>query len=181
MAGARSPIVDRPAVPSVYGVPSDRKGFLTWTDVARRLAEARVYWVATSGQGTREGRPRIRPVDGNVVDGVLYLTGSPESSWVRDLMANTQVAVHIDGTADVVILEGDAEHIARAAPGQAERIAAASVAKYPEYGETVDNFRGPGLFAIRPRVVVAWKAFPRDVTRFRFQAGAYPPARRSRS
>ena len=168
MADLQDPLVDRPAVPSVYGVPRGRKGLLAWDEVARLLADARVYWVSTSGRGAREGKPRIRPVDGNFVGGLLYLTGSPESAWVRDLIANPQVAVHSDGSGHVIILEGDAEHIEQAAPGQAEGIAAASVAKYPDYGETVENFRGPGLFAVRPRVVVAWRSFPRDVTRFRF-------------
>ena len=159
------PKVDRPAMPKVYGVPTSRKGLRPWDEVAAVITAARAYWVATVGN---RGSPRIRPVDGNFVDGIVYVTGSIHAAWVRDLIANPSVAVHLDGVGDVVILEGEAEHIAAAASGLAERLGAISFAKYPEYGETVDNFRGPGLFAIRPRVVVAWKQFPRDVTRFTF-------------
>ena len=163
------PKVGRPTIPSVYGVPTGRKGLRSWDEVAARIATAEAYWVATLGRG---GAPRIRPVDGNFVDGVLYLTGSPAASWARDLVARPAVSVSLDNVADVVILEGDAEHLARADDALAQRIADAAIAKYPQYGQTVDNFRGPGVFAVRPRVVVAWKQFPRDVTRFSFDAEA---------
>ncbi len=78
---------------------------MDWSDVERRLMEARVYWIATSGPG---GRARVRPVDGIYLDGTLYVGGSPETRWVRDILANPQVAVHLDDGHDVVILEGEA-------------------------------------------------------------------------
>jgi hypothetical protein len=33
---------------------------------------------------------------------------------------------------------------------------------------TADAYGGPGMFGIRPRWAIAWKSFPKDVTRFRF-------------
>jgi hypothetical protein len=166
-----TPIADRPRMPHEYGVPSTTTGLVPWSQVATRLTEAKVYWVATSGPG---GEPRVRPLDGLFVDGTLYVGGSPETRWARDLMANQRVAVHLDDGYDVVILEGVAELLEHGVgPALAERLAAESNAKYPAYGMTADNYTGPGPFAIRPQVAYAWSKFPKDVTRFRFEVA--PP------
>ena len=139
---------------------------LEWSHVERRLTDARVYWLATSGPG---GRPRVRPLDGLYVDGLIFLGGSPKTRWSRDLEENPQVAIHLDDGSDVVIVEGVAELLeAGVDPELAKRLAAASNAKYPEYGMTADSYNGPGPYAVRPRVAYGWKNFPRDVTRFRF-------------
>jgi hypothetical protein len=161
-----SPRADRPRMPKEYGVPMKGGDLVAWSDVERRLAEATVYWISTSGPG---GKPRVRPVDGIYVDGTLYVGGSPETRWARDLEANPQVAVHLDGGMEAMILEGEAELLeAGVEPELAERLAAASNAKYPQYGMTAESYKGPGPFAIRPRFALAWTSFPKDVTRFRF-------------
>jgi hypothetical protein len=164
------PRIDRPRIPREYGVPRSRSGLLGWDHVDRRLREATVYWVATSGP---DGRPRVRPVDGIWLDGVLYVGGSPETRWVQDLLANGQVAVHLDGSSDVVILEGTAAQPAAIEEGLAERLAEASNAKYPQYGVTAADYLG-GMrpFVIRVQKAVAWTSFPRDVTRFTFPTAA---------
>jgi nitroimidazol reductase NimA-like FMN-containing flavoprotein (pyridoxamine 5'-phosphate oxidase superfamily) len=163
-------IADRPRIPREYGVPANTKGLVPWSRVEARLTEAKVYWVATAGP---EGRPRVRPVDGIYVDGTIYVGGSPETRWARDLMANPRVAVHLDGGHDVVILEGVAELLEHGVDSAtAERLAAASNAKYPEYGVKASDYKGPGPFAIRPHVAFAWASFPKDVTRFRFEEGS---------
>ena len=162
-----TPTADRPTVPKAYGVPNHTKDLVPWSHVEERLTAATVYWVATSGPG---GMPRVRPVDGIYVDGVLYVGGSPETRWARDLDANSQVAVHLDDGYDAVIIEGEARLLeAGVDPEMAERLAAASNAKYPQYGVTAANYSGPGPYAIRPRVAFAWTSFPKDVTRFRFE------------
>lgn len=163
-------VAERAWLPSEYGSPKAGAALLEWSHVESRLAAARVYWIATVGP---EGRPRVRPVDGLYVDGVIYLGGSPKTRWVRDLLANPEVAIHLDDGSDVVIVEGAAELMEAGAPPElAERLAAASNAKYPEYGMTPADYRGPGPFAIRPRAVLAWTDFPNDLTRFRFSESA---------
>src|SRR5262245_38934251 len=102
------------------------------------------------------------------VDGVIYVGGSEETRWIRDVVENPQVSVHLDGVVDVVIIEGEAEVLQGTSDELAQRLAAASNAKFPEYGMTADSFRGPGPVAIRLRKVVAWTDFTRDPTRFRF-------------
>jgi hypothetical protein len=160
------PRSDRPRIPREYGTPTSAKGMLEWDYVERRLTDARAYWVATSGPG---GRPRVRPVDGIYVDGTIYVGGSPKTRWVRDLFANANVSVHLDGP-EVVIVEGVAELLERVPRDTAERLAAASNAKYPEYKMTPESYSGPGPWAIRPRKVVAWTNFAKDPTRFRFDS-----------
>lgn len=160
------PTADRPIVPREYGVPESAEGLIAWADVERRLADARVYWLATSGPG---GRPRVRPVDGIYDNGVIYVGGSPATRWVRDVLANPQVSVHLDDGYDVVILEGEAVMPEAGVDHEtAERLAALSNEKYPQYGMTAESYESPGSIAFRPARGFAWKSFPSDVTRFRF-------------
>jgi hypothetical protein len=163
-----SPTAERPRLPRDYGMPASPKGLLDWSAVEQRWIEAKVYWLATSGPG---GVPRVRPLDGIFVDGRLYVGGSPETRWARDLETNPQVSVHLDDGFDVSILEGEAELLeAGVDRALAERLAAESNRKYPQYGMTADSYSGPGPYVIRPRTGFAWKAFPKDLTRFRFEA-----------
>jgi nitroimidazol reductase NimA-like FMN-containing flavoprotein (pyridoxamine 5'-phosphate oxidase superfamily) len=160
-----APRVDRPEIPAEYGV-AKATGHVEWAHVEERLDAARVYWIATVGPG---GRPRVRPVDGMYVDGVIYVGGSPETRWVRDVAANPAVSIHLDTLeGDVVIVEGDAAVLEHNSDEFAERMAAVSNAKFPEYGMTAASFRGPGPIAITPRKVIAWTNFMKDPTRFRF-------------
>jgi hypothetical protein len=162
-----APTADRPIIPTDYGIPASTQGLLDWAHVDRRLAQATVYWLATSGPGAI---PRVRPVDGLWHDGVLYVGGHPDTRWARDLVANPRVAVHLDDGTDVAILEGDAELLEHGVDAElAAILAALSNEKYPQYGMTAASYEaGPGPFAIRPRRAFAWTSFPRDVTRFRW-------------
>src|SRR5687768_15408372 len=126
------PTTDRPTIPREYGMPANLDGLIAWDAVTARLREANVYWVATSGPG---GRPRVRPVDGIWVDGMLWVGGSPQTRWVRDLLANPQVSVHLDDGWDVAILEGVADLVeGGVGDALAARLAAESNRKYPQYG-----------------------------------------------
>jgi nitroimidazol reductase NimA-like FMN-containing flavoprotein (pyridoxamine 5'-phosphate oxidase superfamily) len=160
------PHVDRPEIPPEYGV-ARATGQVEWAHVVERLDAARVYWIATVGP---TGRPRVRPVDGMFVDGVIYVGGSLQTRWVREIAEHPLVSVHLDTRdGDVVIVEGDARILESNSDAFADRMAAASNAKYPEYGMTAAQFKGPGPIAIRPRKVIAWTSFMKDPTRFRFR------------
>ena len=152
------PVADRPRIPRDYGVPKSRTGLMDWSAVEERLRDARVYWVATAGP---DGEPRVRPLDGLYVDGVLYVGGSPETRWVRDLEANPRASVHLDGGTEVVILEGPAEILNGVDPETARRLAAESTRKYPEYGMTEASYTGPGPIAIRTVRRSPGNTFPR--------------------
>ena len=159
-----SPVIDRPEIPAEYGTARATE-FVAWDHIEDRLTTERVYWVVTVGSA---GRPRVRPIDGLYIEGAVYIGGSPETRWVRDLTENPHVAVHLDGLGDVVILEGEAERLATVDAALAESLAAASNAKFPEYRMTAAVYRKQGAIRIRPRKVIAWTDFTRDPTRFRF-------------
>ena len=167
---ASEPEIDRPGIPAEYGVATDTAGLLPWSHVVRRLTDAPVYWLATIG---RSGTPRVRPVDGTFVDGVLYLGGSVETAWVRDLLEHPKVSVHLEGAEkmDVLVLEGEAEHLEGQVPRElGERLAAATYAKYPQYGAvSADSYGRAGSFRIRPTWAVAATDFAKNPTRFRFR------------
>jgi len=158
------PRIDRPEIPAEYGT-SKATEHVEWGHVEDRLTTDRVYWIATVGPG---GRPRVRPIDGVYVDGVIYVGGSPKTRWVRELAGNSHVSVHLDGLGEVVIVEGEAEVLAGVDDELAGRLAAALNAKYPEYGMTRAFYRANGAIAITPRKVIAWTAISKDPTRFRF-------------
>jgi Pyridoxamine 5'-phosphate oxidase len=160
------PVADRPRMPRGYGVPRTTQGLLPWSHVEQRLTDAKNYWVSTSGPG---GRPHAMPIWGGYVDGTLYVEGSPMTRRGRDLAQNPQVAVHLESGDDVVALEGIAEHLTSGPdPEVGERLAAAMTAKYTGYSPSPHDWDSGGLYAIRPRVAFAWRQFPKDCTRFRF-------------
>ena len=63
---------------------------------------------------------------------------------------------------DVVIVEGVTERVTDPGPALAERVSAASTAKYGMGSRNIE-----GSYAVRPHVVVAWTAsgFPHTATR----------------
>jgi nitroimidazol reductase NimA-like FMN-containing flavoprotein (pyridoxamine 5'-phosphate oxidase superfamily) len=158
------PRIDRPEIPAEYGVTKATQ-HVEWSRVEDRLARDRVYWVATVGPG---GRPRVRPIDGLYLEGVIYVGGSPLTRWVQELANNPHVSVHLDDVDDVLIVEGDAEVLTAVEPELAGRLAAASNAKFPEYRMKAEFYVSNGAIAIRPRKVIAWTDITKDPTRFRF-------------
>ena len=158
------PRVDRPEIPAEYGIGNATET-VEWNHVEERLNADRVYWIATVGP---TARPRVRPVDGMYLEGVIYVGGELSARWIRELGANPHVSVHLDGTDDVVIVDGEAQILDGLDDEHAEKLAAVSQRKFPEYGMTAASFRGPGPIAITPRKVVAWTNFMRDPTRFTF-------------
>ena len=136
---------------------------LPWSHVEERLSGAHNYRVATTRP---DGRPHVTPVWGLWVDGTFYFGGTPRSSKARNLADNPNVAVHLEGGEDVVILEGKAEVVTDPDPAFSERVAAASIAKYSVGSRDIE-----GSYAVRPRVVFAWleNSFPSTATRWLFE------------
>lgn len=136
----------RPHAPG-YGIRSDARGLLSWGFVEERMAAALNYWVATVRP---DGRPQMTPVWRLWVDGVFYFGCGPRTRKARNIAGNPNVTVHPEGE-DVVILEGVAEVVTDPGPALAERVSAASAAKYGMGSHNIT-----GSFAVRPRVVFAW-------------------------
>ena len=163
--GKPTPRIDRPAIPAEYGV-SKATEFVDWAHVEDRLMRDRAYWIATVGKG---GRPSVRPVDGVYVDGAIFIGGSPETRWVREVGTNPWVSVHLDGIEDVIILDGEATMLSGIGDDLAGRLASASNAKYPEYAMTATFYKSHGVISIRLRKVISWTDIAKNPTRFRIE------------
>jgi hypothetical protein len=163
-ASGPGPHASRPRIPPEYGVPRHAKGLLPWSHVVERLEAARVYWVCAAGPG---GQPHATPVDGLWLDGALYFGGSPATRRQRYLRANPAASVHLESGSDVVILNGEARESAGVPRALAERLAAASNAKYG-YGQSAADYEKGGYSVFRPREAFAWKDGLQNATRWRF-------------
>lgn len=159
-----APRIDRPEIPLDYGM-SKATQHVEWSRVEERLTRERVVWLATVGPS---GRPRVRPIDAVYLEGAIYVGGSPATRWVQEVGLNPHVSVHLDDVNDVLIVEGDADVLTTMDPALAERLAAASNAKFPEYGMKAGYYVSHGAIAIRLRKVIAWTDITKDPTRFRF-------------
>jgi nitroimidazol reductase NimA-like FMN-containing flavoprotein (pyridoxamine 5'-phosphate oxidase superfamily) len=160
--------VGRPYIPG-YGVPHNKKGMLPWSFVTERLAEAKNYWICTTDP---LGRPHATPVWGMWLDEQLYFGGGADTRRNRNLVANPAVCVHLESGSEVVIVHGEAQAL-RAAPHElAVRLSEASAQKYA-YAPKPEEYEADagGTFVMRPRVVLAWKQFPKDAARWEFRHG----------
>jgi hypothetical protein len=167
-AAGPGPQASRPRIPPEYGVPKNNKGLLPWSHVVERLEAARVYWVCAVGP---DGQPHATPVDGLWLDGALYFGGSPATRRQRYLRANPAASVHLESGSDVVILNGEARESPGVARALAERLAAASNAKYG-YGQSAAGYQKGGFSVFRPREAFAWKDGLANATRWRFSSEA---------
>jgi Pyridoxamine 5'-phosphate oxidase len=154
--------------PAAYGTPGESDSLLPWSYVEARLQTAANYWITTVGPGAR---PHARPVDGVWIDGALCFGGSPETRWVRNLMANRAISAHLSSEAEAIILEGTAEYVTDPSHALAAPQAAASKAKYPQYFSGREMPFRP-FWVLRPSTAYAWtlEGFPRGATRWRFDA-----------
>lgn len=159
---------DRPHLPKDYGVPADEETLLPWSWVVERLEAARNYWFSTTRP---DGRPHAMPAWAVWQDGVLYFEGSPETRRARNVTANPALAVHLESGDQVVVLEGEARDASPPERSVAERLAVAFAAKYGashDYRPKPDQWDNGGLWAMRPKVAIAWSEFPKTMTRWRF-------------
>jgi hypothetical protein len=153
--------------PAAYGTPGGPDSRLPWRDVEERVRAASNYWITTVGP---HARPHARPVDGVWIDGALCFGGSPETRWVRNLMTNPSISVHLSSEAEAIILEGTAEYVTDPSHPLAAPSMAASKEKYPQYSSGNEMPFRP-FWVLRPTTAFAWtlEDFPRGATRWRFE------------
>ena len=98
---------------------------MPWPEARRRLADARLYWLATTAP---DGRPHVRPVLGVWVDGSLHTTSSPAARKARNLAANNSCSFSTSADGVDVVLEGNAVKVVE--PTHLQRVAEAYASKY---------------------------------------------------
>lgn len=163
-----SPRVDRPIMPDGYGI-DEATEFLSWTTVESKLSGALHYWLSTVSPNDS---PHVVPRWGVWLDGGFWYDGSPNTRHVRNLDENQECALHLeDGTAATIVY-GRSKQAKPAAGEWGTRLSAEFQRKYaPGYAPRPDAWSGEGaggLRTLRPRTVLAWTEFPKDMTRFSF-------------
>lgn len=135
---------------------------LDWAEVRERLEQSKHFWFSTADASAT---PHARPIWGAWVDDTLYADGGVQvTRWGRDLLANPRTQVHLESATEVVIIDGDFSMSNDLTAESFARVQASYLRRYESYQpESAD-----GLFMVKPRHVLAWTTFPRDVTRFDF-------------
>ncbi len=158
------PSASRPHITDpAYDIPKSKTGLLPWSHVTGRMTEAKCYWVCSVDP---THHPHATPVDGVWMDDALYFGGSPQTRRNRNLKTNPAACIHLENGLDVVILHGEV-HEQTPNPALSIRLSEGTLAKYG-YGPKPEDYAKTGVQVFRPRVVFAWKQFPKDVTRWQF-------------
>jgi general stress protein 26 len=145
-----------------------------WSDAARVLEQAELYWLTTV---RADGRPHVTPLIGLAENETVYFCTGLREQKARNLEHNPKVALTTGGNAwaqglDVVV-EGTAVRITDSA--ELQRLADAYEAKYGSFwhfdvGDGV--FRSGGgdaaVFRIETDKVLAFAKNPHGQTTYRF-------------
>lgn len=161
------PLARRPDVPSAYGVldADDGEGLKAWPEVNQRLSDARTYWVCTTRPS---GRPHAVPVWGVWLDESFYFGTHRDSRKARNLLNNPYLALHLDSSEQVVIVEGLVGEVGD--PGLRAQVGRVYGVKYALPAEEPGHDPNP-MFALRPRLAFAWSGddFAASATRWTFE------------
>lgn len=135
--------------PATYPFQDDLPGDIPASLVQQQLQEARNYWLATTRP---DGRPHVAPIWADWVDNALYFQGAPNARWALNLRANPAAAVHLESGDDVVIVNGEVDHVLTDTA-----LAAHLAVRWREkYGHMEPQADQDGVFRLVPRSIVAW-------------------------
>ncbi|EAP97835.1 hypothetical protein JNB_12763 [Janibacter sp. HTCC2649] len=168
-ATSGEPSADRPVFPDGYGIPETTDGQLTWADVEPRLVQSMHYWLSSVRPN---GTPHSVPRWGVWLDGKFWYDGAPSTRHTQNVEKNPAVTLTLESGTEVVIIEGDSVATRADADDLGARLSEAFT-KYKDsgYSPGPDSWSGEdggGLRVITPHRAMAWFAFPKDCTRFRF-------------
>ena len=157
----------RPGLPWMPGYLKDeaRPDPEKWAWARERMTAARGYWI---GSTSPDGSPHMMPVWGVYLDDAVWFSTSRGSKKGRNLASDPRVALHLDDTDNVVVVEGIAEEVP-AGDSRFPEYAAAYHAKYAiQPGPSNDR---DVVYQVRPRVAFTWREsdFADRATRWRFE------------
>lgn len=163
----KTPIVDRPQVPEGYW-EGKLEPLLPWSHVEEQLGKAINFWVATADTS---GIPHVSPIWAVWVDGHLYFDGAPNTKRIRNMLSNPHIAVNLESGENALILYGTGAEIKQAPLEFREKVAAEYKRKYvkQEYAPDPAWWAEGGLYKMSVSKVIAWTAFLKDPTRWRFE------------
>ena len=147
-----------------------------WSDTARALERAELYWITTVRP---DGRPHVTPLIGLAEGETVYFCTGLREQKARNLERNPRVAMTTGNNAWAqgldVIVEGTAVRITDQA--ELQRLADAYEAKYGSvwHFDVGDGAFGEGedaaaVFRVEPSKVLAFAKEPHAQTTYRFTA-----------
>ena len=154
----------RASLPEGYVGPDGQEDLLEWNYVEERMQSAKHYWLSTISIA---GAPHTRPVAGMWLDGRLYLGGSPESRWVKNIASNPSVCLSLSESEEsdrAVIIHGKIR-VRQADRELSDRLVLVSNEKYG-YGQTSEQYEGQPILELVPEIVLAWTELA-NATRWR--------------
>jgi len=160
----------RPDMPDGYGVSASGP-MLEWATVEARLVESIHYWLSTTRP---DGRPHVVPRWGVWIEERFFYDGSPATRHARNLVSNSNCAMHLEDGDAATILEGISTVPPPVTGELGTRMSSEFKRKYeklgyaPEPDAWSDEAAG-GLHVFAPNSAIAWSEFPADVTRFTFE------------
>lgn len=149
-----------------YGIHESTDGLLDWSWVSQQLLKSQNYWICSTRP---DSRPHAAPVWGVVIDDIIYFGTGKNAVKTRNLQANPQVVVHLESGDDSVIIEGEVIEIRDLSI--LEKMASLYPTKYPSFKPTAQELQANMNYAVKPKMVMAWKEsdFPKTATRWLFE------------
>jgi hypothetical protein len=151
----------------------------SWSEVARRLARARSYWLGTTNQ---DGSPHATPVWGVVVGDRFYIYSERSTVKARNLARDGRVVVHLESSEEVTIVHGHLDDIGR--PADTPEVVEALDDKYdrPDERQYLPSADGSFdvLYRLRPRKALTWCLSDYEHTQGRWSAPPGPSSDRIR-
>ena len=150
-----------------YGINQTKEALLDWSWVSQELNKSKNYWICSTRP---DARPHAAPVWGVVIEDIIYFGTDKKSVKTRNLQANPQVVVHLESGDDCVIIEGEVIEVTDIEI--LEKMAALYPTKYPSFKPTAEELQANMNYAVKPKLVLAWKEndFPNTATRWLFDS-----------
>ena len=141
-----------------------RPGAQRKRDLLARLERAIDLWLATASAG---GGPHLVPLSFVWRDGRIVMATAGGSATVANLRAEPRARVSLDGTRDVVLIEGVVDLVALGADPGAEAAFAAHTGW--------DAAASPGIvfLSLRPERILSWREENELAGRTLMRAGAW--------
>lgn len=161
-----TPKILRPKLPKGYA--DNPISYVEWEWVTTQMTKAKNYWLCSVRP---DGRPHVVPRWGAFIDNKLYYDGSPETRHAQNIRDNSNVSLHLENGAQVVIMEGLSKPAKKPHPEFAHRLAEAISGKYASDGYSPEptQWDEGGLYVFTPHQCIAWTVFYENPTKFIFE------------
>jgi len=161
-----NPRISRPKLPKGYA--DTPISYVEWEWVTTQVTKAKNYWLCSVRP---DGRPHVVPRWGAFIDNKLYYDGSPETRHAQNILANSNVSLHLENGSQAVIMEGFSKPAEKPLPEFAKRLAEAISDKYASDGYSPEptQWDEGGLYVFTPHQCIAWTVFYENPTKFIFE------------